>query len=286
MNSKNICEMSSEHKDGADQLSGRGFSARRHKRGETEMSGNCQYPGALHAGPCLHGDPDHNKKPSFLTEHLTSPATEKPLHHAPFISHQLLKLQIRVSGQKASLGISIAGGKGSLPYKDHDEGIFISRVRKGGPSEKAGIHVGDRLLEVNGLSMLGATHHEAVSTLRNAGSCIKMKVLRERMMLPTDEPQDPGDMIDGVDLPQLCGVQRSKQSRVDAAPDCLPRKIEAVLCNGSSTIPRIILTHPSVSDEDVELLTQSSSSRELPHNSDIPDRHVNPDCFDCAFYPP
>lgn len=84
--------------------------------------------------------------------------------------------------------------------------------------------------------MLGATHHEAVSTLRNAGSCIKMKVLRERMMLPTDEPQDPGDMIDGVDLPQLCGVQRSKQSRVDAAPDCLPRKIEAVLCNGSSTV--------------------------------------------------
>lgn len=53
-----------------------------------------------------------------------------------------------------------------------------------------------------------------------------------------------------------------------------------------SQIPRIILTHPSVSDEDVELLTQSSSSRELPHNSDIPDRHVNPDCFDCAFYPP
>lgn len=28
------------------------------------------------------------------------------------------------------------------------QGIFISRVRKGGPSEKAGIHVGDRLLEV------------------------------------------------------------------------------------------------------------------------------------------
>lgn len=26
-----------------------------------------------------------------------------------------------MSGQKASLGISIAGGKGSLPYKDHDE---------------------------------------------------------------------------------------------------------------------------------------------------------------------
>lgn len=30
------------------------------------------------------------------------------------------------------------------------QGIFISRVIKGGASEKAGIHVGDRLLEVGG----------------------------------------------------------------------------------------------------------------------------------------
>lgn len=29
------------------------------------------------------------------------------------------------------------------------QGIFISRVIKGGASEKAGIHVGDRLLEVD-----------------------------------------------------------------------------------------------------------------------------------------
>lgn len=26
-----------------------------------------------------------------------------------------------MSGQRGSLGISIAGGKGSLPYRDHDE---------------------------------------------------------------------------------------------------------------------------------------------------------------------
>lgn len=48
-------------------------------------------------------------------------------------------------------------------------------------------------------------------------------------------------------------------------------------------IPRIILTHPSTSDEDVELLTQIPS-REPLHESYIPDRHVH--CFDSAFYPP
>ncbi len=42
-------------------------------------------------------------------------------------------------------------------------------------------------------------------------------------------------------------------------------------------IPRIILTHPSTSDEDEELLTQSLS-RELPHDFDVADRHV---CFKC-----
>ncbi len=34
------------------------------------------------------------------------------------------------------------------------QGIFISRVNKGGASEKAGIHVGDRLLEVSLESLL------------------------------------------------------------------------------------------------------------------------------------
>lgn len=47
-------------------------------------------------------------------------------------------------------------------------------------------------------------------------------------------------------------------------------------------IPRIILTHPSTSDEDVELLTQSPST-EQPHDFDIPGRCV---CFDSAFYLP
>nr|XP_014350638.1 PREDICTED: protein lap4-like [Latimeria chalumnae] len=59
-----------------------------------------------------------------------------------------LKLTVTVCSQKGSLGISIAGGKGSSPYKANDEGIFISRVSKGGPAELAGIQVGDRVLEV------------------------------------------------------------------------------------------------------------------------------------------
>ncbi|MEQ2249889.1 hypothetical protein ILYODFUR_034258, partial [Ilyodon furcidens] len=209
----------------------------------------------------FHGHPDCKIKTPSVTGFLRSSlVSEKTAESST--SQVPLRLQIKVSGQSGRLGISIAGGKGSLPYKDHDEGIFISRVAQGGPSEKAGIHVGDRLLEVNGLSMQGVTHHEAVAALRNAGGCIKLKVLREKLP-PADQ--------------EVCGWQNG-----------LPKKIEAAVCNGNSTldfdsglnrkvsgieveelkqdslkemnntmtIPQIILTHPSTSDEDVELLSQ------------------------------
>lgn len=170
--------------------------------------------------------------------------------------------------------------------------------------------------------MQGATHHEAVSALRNAGSCIKMKVLRERL-LPREvcdlgEPQDPPDVTGRQLCGQDAGVQTGKQLLMESTEDCLAKKIEAVVCNGNGipdlasdlnrilpelktetsmknnslqggkhmiTIPRIILTHPSTSDEDVELLTQSPG-REPLHEFDIPGRHVHSGCCDSAFYPP
>ena len=45
---------------------------------------------------------------------------------------------IRFERADKGLGLSIAGGLGSTPYKDNDEGIFISRVTAGGPAAIAG----------------------------------------------------------------------------------------------------------------------------------------------------
>ncbi|CAL9687982.1 unnamed protein product [Knipowitschia caucasica] len=248
---------------------------------------------ALNMGPCVCEDP-----PLFITRHPWPVPTPD---RCPSLDTPL-KLQIRVSGQRGGLGISIAGGKGSLPYKQQDEGIFISRVTRGGPSEKAGVHVGDRLLEVNGLSMHGATHQLAVSSLRNAGSSIRIKVLRDP--LPTGE--EALDLTNNTAKSLICQEDLTIRN-------CLSRRIEAVVCNGNGMIelrkdascpeikkepssnahshlrekhtmqiPRIILTHPSTSDEDVELLTRSPS-REKPFAFDR--QHI-PDCFDSAFYLP
>ncbi|XP_077352243.1 uncharacterized protein LOC144001630 [Festucalex cinctus] len=285
----------------------------RHHRSGTQEGRKFQPPGPLNVGCRLHGDPAHSSKLPSVSRHL-QPVLQTP--HELITSQVPLGLQIKVSGQRDGLGISIAGGKGSLPYKDHDEGIFISRVTKGGPSEKAGVHVGDRLLEVNNLSMQGATHLEAVRALRNAGSCIKMKVLREGADVKrqvTDDAENAASRRPSGHNAAEC--QKSTPQKAEGKEDCSTKKMD-VVCNGNGItdcksnlrrsqteaealakrndlhldkntmkIPRIILTHPSTSDEDVELLPQAPS-REAHHDSDIPECSVPLECFDSAFYPP
>ncbi|XP_054886152.1 disks large homolog 1 isoform X2 [Poeciliopsis prolifica] len=199
------------------------------QRGEAQEGKNFSPPRALNAGSSLHRDPVCKIKTSSVTGFLrSSPLSETSLPAESSTIQVPLRLQIKVSGQSGRLGISIAGGKGSLPYKDQDEGIFISRVAQGGPSEKAGVHVGDRVLEVNGVSMQGATHHEAVAALRNAGCCIKLKC---------DSDNDLNRTLSEIEAEEL---------KLDSLKEM----------NHIMSIPRIILTHPSTSDEDVELLSQ------------------------------
>ncbi|XP_069368709.1 protein scribble homolog isoform X22 [Paralichthys olivaceus] len=104
---------------------------------------------------------------------------------------------LTIQRQTGGLGISIAGGKGSTPYKGDDEGIFISRVSEEGPAARAGIKVGDKLLEVNGVDLNEAEHHTAVEALRSSGASVSMSVLRERMVEPenaiTTTPLRPED---------------------------------------------------------------------------------------------
>ncbi|XP_014652760.1 PREDICTED: protein scribble homolog isoform X3 [Ceratotherium simum simum] len=94
------------------------------------------------------------------------------------------ELMVTIVRQTGGLGISIAGGKGSTPYKGDDEGIFISRVSEEGPAARAGVRVGDKLLEVNGVALQNAEHHQAVEALRGAGTTVQMRLWRERMVEP------------------------------------------------------------------------------------------------------
>ncbi|KAK7116473.1 hypothetical protein V1264_002145 [Littorina saxatilis] len=72
------------------------------------------------------------------------------------------------------LGIHIAGGKGS---KKGDIGIFIAAVTEGAAACRDGrLKRGDELLMINGRSLVGLTHQEAVDALRSAPSLVQLVV--------------------------------------------------------------------------------------------------------------
>ncbi|XP_065077368.1 protein lap4 isoform X2 [Ochlerotatus camptorhynchus] len=87
--------------------------------------------------------------------------------------------EIHIERTSAGLGLSIAGGKGSTPFKGDDEGIFISRVTEGGPADLAGLKVGDKVLKVNGVSVVDADHYDAVEVLKACGSVLVLFISRE-----------------------------------------------------------------------------------------------------------
>lgn len=91
-----------------------------------------------------------------------------------------------VRGPGMGLGISIAGGVGSTPYKGNDESIFISRVGEDGPAGKAGLKVGDKLLSVNQNNLTNGDHMKAVNVLREAGNVVTMVVSRE-ILVPSSQ---------------------------------------------------------------------------------------------------
>jgi hypothetical protein len=50
-------------------------------------------------------------------------------------------LEVKIERTSAGLGLSIAGGRNSTPFKGNDEGIFVSRLTPDGPAELAGLRV-------------------------------------------------------------------------------------------------------------------------------------------------
>ncbi|XP_069092215.1 tyrosine-protein phosphatase non-receptor type 13 isoform X3 [Pleurodeles waltl] len=84
-----------------------------------------------------------------------------------------IELEKPISGE---LGFSLVGG---------EYGIFVKSITPGGVADLEGsLQLGDRLLQVNGERMIGVSHAQAVSCLRNTSGCITLDIAREAP--PTD----------------------------------------------------------------------------------------------------
>ena len=98
-----------------------------------------------------------------------------------------------VKGDGERLGMHIKGGlKGQRgnPIDASDEGVFVSKINSSGAVRRDGrLKVGMRILEVNGQSLLGATHQEAVESLRLSAN---------RLNLVVCKGYDKSDLIHGL----------------------------------------------------------------------------------------
>lgn len=116
------------------------------------------------------------------------------------------RLEIHIERTSAGLGLSIAGGKGSTPYKGDDEGIFISRVTEGGPADLAGLRVGDKVVKVNGRSVENVDHYIAVEVLKACGAVLVLHVTREVTRLVGHPTFSEDGSIRQVNSPDLRSI--------------------------------------------------------------------------------
>ncbi|KAJ2947504.1 hypothetical protein O0L34_g17292 [Tuta absoluta] len=109
---------------------------------------------------------------------LGESASERADSEARVVNDQRC-IEVRIARAAGGLGLSIAGGRGSTPYVGNDEGIFISRVTPNGPAYLAGLRVGDKVLSVNGTSVVDVDHYYAVEVLKQSGAVLTLVVTRD-----------------------------------------------------------------------------------------------------------
>uniref|UniRef100_A0A4W3HCM5 Protein tyrosine phosphatase non-receptor type 13 n=1 Tax=Callorhinchus milii TaxID=7868 RepID=A0A4W3HCM5_CALMI len=114
--------------------------------------------------------------------------------------------EVELSKKENSLGISVTGG---VNTSVRHGGIYVKAIIPGGTAEADGrVQKGDRVLSVNGINLEGATHKQAVETLRNTGQVVSL--LLEKGQLPATSVHAP------------------------VTPQCTPPSFEVKLLKGSS----------------------------------------------------
>uniref|UniRef100_A0A1A8B6D0 Protein tyrosine phosphatase, non-receptor type 20 n=1 Tax=Nothobranchius furzeri TaxID=105023 RepID=A0A1A8B6D0_NOTFU len=97
---------------------------------------------------------------------------------------------VEVKKSRGSLGMSVAGG---INTNVHNGGIYIKTLVPGGAAEQDGrIHIGDRLLEVDGSNLRGVTHQQAVECLKRTGDVVNLLLEREPTIVLESRPDSPG----------------------------------------------------------------------------------------------
>ncbi|XP_019752591.1 PDZ domain-containing protein 2 isoform X3 [Hippocampus comes] len=155
-----------------------------------------------------------------------------------------------VKGQEG-LGIQITGGRGS---KRSPHGIIIAHIEEGGTIHRDGrLQAGDELLMINGQSLVGLTHQEAVSILRSSSGLVQL-IVASREESDVGLRHHPSTSLPDL-LTNLDKVEDTCQTEAVQGSSCSPATIK--LCSqsqgGSSRLESV--------GEDDELFLENGVSR-------------------------
>lgn len=185
--------------------------------------------------------------------------------------------EIHIARTSAGLGLSIAGGKGSTPFRGDDEGIFISRVTVDGPADVAGLRVGDKVLKVNGVSVIEVDHYHAVEVLKACGALLILHVSREVTRLVGHPVFHEDGSITQLSVESRPNIQQQQQQQLllqqQAAQQAALQQQQAALQQQQQqqyqhlpsvpesikVIPAPLQLHPQPTAQQTSLLTPSTN---------------------------
>ncbi|XP_015421658.1 PREDICTED: tyrosine-protein phosphatase non-receptor type 13 isoform X9 [Myotis davidii] len=135
---------------------------------------------------------DHQtpKKESSSSMNTSNKTNFKTFPSAPPKPGDIFEVELAKNDNSLGISVTVLFDKGGVNTSVRHGGIYVKAVLPKGAAEFDGrIHKGDRVLAVNGVSLEGATHKQAVETLRNTGQLVHL--LLEKGHSPASKEHAP-----------------------------------------------------------------------------------------------
>ncbi|XP_010832067.1 PREDICTED: tyrosine-protein phosphatase non-receptor type 13 isoform X6 [Bison bison bison] len=120
---------------------------------------------------------DHHipKKESSSSMNTSNKMNFKTFPSSPPKPGDIFEVELAKNDNSLGISVTVLFDKGGVNTSVRHGGIYVKAVIPKGAAESDGrIHKGDRVLAVNGVTLEGATHKQAVETLRNTGQVVHL----------------------------------------------------------------------------------------------------------------
>ncbi|XP_042324384.1 tyrosine-protein phosphatase non-receptor type 13 [Sceloporus undulatus] len=128
------------------------------------------------------------KESSFMN--LANSMNSKKFSTPPLKPGDIFEAELVKNENGLGISVTVLFDKGGVNTNVRHGGLYVKAIIPKGAAEADGrIQKGDRVLSVNGITLEGATHKEAVEILRNTGQ--EVHLVLEKGQLPTARVQAP-----------------------------------------------------------------------------------------------